>query len=90
MEEVEKYKVIMSEMIARQITILGPNLALTRARNVSDMVVSDNGTVTEVKGRPEDALKQLVDQYFYLSGQIVKNALGTIVEKHSILGKESE
>ena len=84
MEETKKYKAIMSEVIARQIAILGPSLAIAKARDVSGIVVSDSGVVTDIKGTPEDVLRQLVDQYFYLSGQIVKNALGTIFEKHSV------
>jgi len=90
MEETKKYKAIISEVIARQISILGPSLALAKARNVPGLVVSDSGVVTEIKGKSEDVLKQLIDQYFYLSGQIVKNALGTIFEKHPTLSRLSE
>jgi len=90
MEETKRYKTIISEVIARQIDILGPSLALAKARNVSGLVVSDNGVVTDIKGVPEETLKQVVDQYFYLSGQIVKNALGTIFEKHPTVNQLPE
>ena len=86
----EQYKALLSEIIAKQIVILGPAIAVMKARNVSGLTVSDDGTVEEISGDPEAALQQLIDQYVELSGQIVKNALGTIFEKYPDVKKPIE
>lgn len=86
----EQYKALLSEIIAKQIVILGPAIAVMKARNVSGLTVSDDGTVEEISGDPEVALQQLIDQYVELSGQIVKNALGTIFEKYPDVKKPIE
>lgn len=82
MDKKEQYKALLSEIISKQIVILGPSISVIKARNVSGLSVSDEGEVLEISGDPETALKELIDQYVELSGQIVKNALGTIFEKY--------
>lgn len=82
MDQTEQYKAIMAEIIAKQSIILGPDMAIARAKKIADIVVGDKGEVTSVKGDPADALKRLIDTYVELSGQIVKNALGPIFTKY--------
>lgn len=82
MDQAEQYKAVMSEIITKQSIILGPDMAIARAKKVADIEVGDNGEVTSVKGDPADALKRLIDTYVELSGQIVKNALGPIFTKY--------
>ncbi len=82
MEQTEQYKSVMSEIIAKQGVILGPDMAIMRAKKIGEIVVSGDGVVTEVKGDPAEALKKLIDTYVELSGQIVKNTLGAIFIKY--------
>lgn len=82
MDQAEQYKAVMSEIIVKQSIILGPDMAIARAKKVADIEVGDKGEVTSVKGDPADALKRLIDTYVELSGQIVKNALGPIFTKY--------
>ena len=82
MDQAEQYKAVMAEIIAKQSIILGPDMAIARAKKVTDIEVGDKGEVTSVKGDPADALKRLIDTYVELSGQIVKNALGPIFTKY--------
>jgi len=85
MEQIEQYKEIMTEVIAKQSVILGPDMAIMRARKVAEVEVSPEGKVIEIKGNPDQALQKLVDSYVELSGQIVKNALGSIFTKYPSL-----
>ncbi|OIO32663.1 MAG: hypothetical protein COZ49_00390 [Candidatus Yonathbacteria bacterium CG_4_10_14_3_um_filter_47_65] len=87
MDNTEQYKNLMSEIIAKQIVILGPEIAVLKARNVPSLTVSDDGSVSEINGEPDKALQQLIDNYVELSGQIVKNALGTIFLKYPSVNK---
>ncbi len=82
MEQIEQYKSIMSEIIIKQIVILGPDMAVMRARKVTEIEVTSEGKVTEIKGDPSEALKKLVGTYVELSGQIVKIALSSIFTKY--------
>ena len=82
MDQIEQYKSIMSEIIVKQGVILGPDMAVMRARKVTEIEVTADGKVTEIKGDPSEALKKLIDTYVELSGQIVKNALVSIFTKY--------
>lgn len=85
MDQLEQYKSAMSEIIAKQAILLGPTMAITRARKVPELTVSDDGKVTEVRGEPRDAFEKLVASFVELSGEIVKNAVGSIFLKHPTL-----
>ena len=82
MNQIEQYKAVMSEIIAKQSVILGPDMAIQRARKVAEIAVGSDGVVTEIKGDASEALKKLIDTYVELSGQIVRSALGPIFTKY--------
>ena len=82
MDEKEQYKNLLSEIIAKQSIILGPYIAVLKARAVPGLTVSDDGKVTDITADPHDALQKLVDEYVNLAGQIVKNALGSVFAKY--------
>ena len=82
MDQTEQYKAVMSEIIAKQSIILGPDMAIMRAKKVVDVEISDKGEVLNINGDPATALKNLIDTYVELSGQIVRNALGPIFMKY--------
>lgn len=82
MEDKGQYVALISEIIKKQAIILGPEIAIVKARSVPGLMVDNDGTVTGVGDNPQETLQKLVDQYVELSGQIVKNALGSIFAKY--------
>lgn len=82
MPEKDQYMALMTEVIAKQSVILGPEIAVLKAKNVPALVLSADGKVSDIKGDHKEALKKLVDVYVDLSGQIVKNALGSVFAKY--------
>lgn len=82
MDEKDQYKSLMSDIIAKQTVILGPDIAVLKARNVSELEISKEGKVTDIRGDAGQALQKLINEYVNLSGLIVKNALGSIFEKY--------
>lgn len=82
MNEKEQYTALISEIIKKQSLILGPEIAILKARSVQGLMVDNDGKVTGVGDNPKDTLQSLVDQYVELSGLIVKNALGSIFAKY--------
>ncbi|MES2315417.1 MAG: hypothetical protein V4486_01640 [Patescibacteria group bacterium] len=81
-EDNEQYGALISEIIKKQSIILGPEIAVLKARSVQGLMVDNDGKVTGVGPNPKETLQSLVDQYVELSGQIVKNALGSIFAKY--------
>lgn len=82
MNQNEQYITVMSEVITKQSIILGPDMAIARARKVSEIEISPEGKIIAIKGDPSIALEKLIDTYVELSGQIVKNALSSIFIKY--------
>lgn len=82
MDQIEQYKGMMSEIIAKQSIILGPGMAVMRAQKVTEIKVNEAGVVTAINGDPAQALEKLIASYVELSGEIVKNALGPIFTKY--------
>lgn len=82
MTENEQYIALISEIIKKQAVILGPEIAILKARSVPGLMVDNDGKVTGVGDNPKETLQNLVDRYVELSGLIVKNALGSIFAKY--------
>lgn len=82
MNQNEQYKLVMSEIIAKQSVILGPDMAVARARKIPELEVSSEGKVLSVNGDPAIAMEKLINTYVELSGQIVRSALSTIFTKY--------
>jgi hypothetical protein len=85
MDEISQYAELITEIIKKQAVILGPEIAIVKARAVPGLMVDNDGKVTGVGENPKDTLQKLVDQYVELSGMIVKNALGSIFAKYPSL-----
>jgi len=76
------YKQMLTEIIKKQIVILGPEIAVLKARGVEGLKVTDEGDVTDVTGPEQVVLQKLIDEYVALSGEIVKNAVNSIFKKY--------
>jgi len=87
MDEKQQYQGLITDIIAKQSVILGPQIAILKARNVANLVIDDEGRVMDIKGDPAVTLQKLIDEYVELSGQIVKNALGSIFAKYPTIKK---
>lgn len=87
MDDKTRFVAIITEIIAKQSIILGPDIALLKARSVVGLIVDDKGIVTDIKGDPNAILQELINTYVELSGMIVKNALGSIFEKYPEINK---
>lgn len=89
MDGKEEYKGLIEEIISKQSLILGPEIAIMRARGVKNITITEKGEVENIEGNYKEALQNLIDQYVELSGQIVKATLGSIFQKYPNVDKES-
>lgn len=78
----EDYQNLLSDLVKKQMVMLGPGVALTNARKVSSITVSDDGSVTAISGDPQIALQSLATEYMNLSGQIAQTTLSSLLEKY--------
>lgn len=69
------YKKLLTDVIKKQIVILGPQITLAKARNVKGLTISDDGTVTAMQGSPQELIQDLINQFVQLSGEIVKKTM---------------
>lgn len=82
MASAEDYKNLINDILAKQAVILGQDIVMLKARNISGLKVSDEGKVQSIDGNPDEVLQKLVDEYVELSGQIVKNILTPVLNKY--------
>lgn len=76
------YKKLLTEVIQKQMVILGPSISLAKARNVKGLVVAEDGTVTDIKGPPQVLIQGLIDQFVQLSGLIVKKTMEPLLSAY--------
>lgn len=85
MADVEEYKKMLTDLIQKQMVVLGPNIALDKARKIPGLKVTDEGMVLDMDGDPQLVLKGVANEYMALSGQIAQMTLNTLLEKYPTL-----
>jgi len=85
MSDQDEYKQMLTDLIQKQMVVLGPNIALDKARKSQGLKISDDGTVMELSGDPQMILKAVANEYMQLSGQIAQMTLNSLVEKYPSL-----
>ena len=82
MSDHEEYQKMLTDLIQKQMLVLGPKIALDKAKKVSGLAVAEDGRVLSVDGDPQMVLKGVANEYMALSGQIAKMTLDTLLEKY--------
>lgn len=75
----EDQKKVFSEVIKRQMAILGPDITFAKVKNVPGIQVDAAGNVTSLNGDPQVLLQQLINQFVELSGLIVQKTMESIL-----------
>ena len=78
----EDYQALLSDLVKKQMVMLGPNVALATARKVSGLSVADDGVVTALSEDPQVILSAVAKQYMVLSGAIAQMTLESIIAKY--------
>ena len=82
MSDQEEYKKMLTDLIQKQMVVLGPNIALDKAKKIAGLKVTDDGTVLDMDGDPQAVLKGVANEYMALSGLIAQMTLNTLLEKY--------
>lgn len=75
-------KKVLSEIIKRQMAILGTQITLDRVKRVPGIQVDQNGDVQSITGDPQLLMQELINQFVELSGLIVKKTMESILSTH--------
>jgi len=79
----DDYKKLIEEIVAKQMDILGPDMAVRKAQNVAGLKLDDQGKILSLdESDAQNILQKLVDEYIALSGAIVKNILDPVFAKY--------
>lgn len=82
MDKLSQYKNMLSDLIKKQMVMLGPNVALSQARKVPGLQVGDDGVVTSINSNPQEILQQVANKYLALSGAIAQMTLDSVIAKY--------
>ena len=78
----DDYKKLLTEIIQKQVVILGPDIAILKAKNVKGLEMENDGTVKTINGNPAEVLQALINEYVALSGLIVKKTMEPLLAKY--------
>jgi len=73
------YKKIFTELIRKQMVVLGPDITLAKVKNVQGIQINEQGEVVGIQGDPQSILQLLINQFVELSGLIVKKTMESIL-----------
>ena len=62
---------LLTEVIRKQMVILGPQITLLKTRNVASLSVADDGSVIAVSETPQITVTQFLEQFRDLSAPLV-------------------
>lgn len=82
------YQKLFTELIKKQILILGPDITLSKIKNVKGISVDSSGNVLNLEGDPKVLLQEVIDQFIELSGMIVKKTMESVFSEYPIMQQE--
>ncbi len=82
MADADVYKNIVSDLIKKQMIILGPDIALSTAQKVQGLTIDKDGNVTEISGDPKAIMEGVTSEYIKFSGEIAQTTLNAVLEKY--------
>lgn len=78
--DIRDYRGALSEIIKKQMSIVGPSVAISIVQKVPSIKVAPNGDVLEIVGDPKAALGQVAEAYINFSGEISKLILKSVIK----------
>jgi len=78
----EDCKKAITEIVKKQMDIVGPVVALSVAQKATSVKLSTSGEVMEIIGDPKTALEQVAEAYIAFSGEISKMILKSVIKSY--------
>lgn len=74
-ETAQFYQKLLDDAIRKQMTILGPQITLLKARNVIGLTVTDDGKVATMADNAEEVVTRFIEEFRELSSPLVKKTM---------------
>jgi hypothetical protein len=74
-DTVQDAQKLLTDTIRKQMTILGPQITLLKAHNVTGLTIKNDGSVTAVSGNPGEVITRFLEQFRDLSSPLVKKTM---------------
>ena len=84
-QEPKDYHTLLTDLIRKQMLILGPSFPLMQVRLIKGLTIAENGIVLETATDPKLILKELITQFFYISETLVELSMKPMI--YSSMGK---
>lgn len=68
---VQEYQKLLTEIIQKLIVVFGPAIVLAKIKNITDLKVDDNGSVTDIHSDPAQITRKTIEALKELSGDAV-------------------
>lgn len=69
------YQKVITEVLQKQMIILGPEITLLKARNVQGLKINDDGKVLEMEGNGHAISVKILEEFRELSPLMVKKTM---------------
>lgn len=69
------YKKLLTDLIKKEIVILGQDIVLAKTRGIKGLSVTDDGTVIGISGDYKEIINQIVGQFSTLSKPLVQKTI---------------
>lgn len=69
------YQQLLTDAIHKQMTILGPQIALIKVRNVTGLTVTADGTVATLAPNADEVVTRFLEEFRDLSSPLVKKTM---------------
>lgn len=69
------YQKVITEVLQKQMIILGPEITLLKARNVQGLKINDDGKVVEMEGNGHALSVKILEEFRELSPLMVKKTM---------------
>lgn len=89
-EDKQKYLDLMTEIISKEMIVLGPEIAVMVAQGVGGLEVDEKGKAVNISGFSADAVKNLVDEYIRLSGRTANSFIDSLFDKYPGIKKNNK
>lgn len=81
-QNIDYFKNLIADIIKKHVVLYGPQIAVSKARDIEGLDLSAQGEVKQVTGDSEYILRQLIAKYMDLSAHITETVILGLLEKY--------
>lgn len=82
-----EYKTLLTDIIRKQMQLLGPTFPLLLSKQVKGLKVAEDGQVLELTSEGPVVLKDLISQFLTVSETLVRISIEPVIQ--SVLGEDA-